>query len=208
MALERGLLRPMIGEPPFAVLMLTIGLGFVIRAVAGAIWGNQPRAIDSPFAGEVIEVSGLIIGYENIAIVAGTALLCALLYLFFRFTRIGLAMQAASQNQLAAFYLGIPVKRVSALGHIRRHRRAAGILWRRYRSSTRSWAGRPSRPLRRPSGGSAAFPRHRRRSHHRIVNSCGPLSAPGLSEVSAFVYLLAMFLRPQGIFATLQQKKV
>ena len=45
MALERAVLRPMIGEPPFAVLMLTIGLGFVLRAVAGAIWGNQPRAL-------------------------------------------------------------------------------------------------------------------------------------------------------------------
>ena len=53
--LERAVLRPMIGEPPFAVLMLTIGLGFVLRAVAGAIWGNQPRALDSPFAGGTFE---------------------------------------------------------------------------------------------------------------------------------------------------------
>ncbi|MYF28842.1 MAG: branched-chain amino acid ABC transporter permease, partial [Gammaproteobacteria bacterium] len=113
--LERGVLRPMIGEPPFAVLMLTIGLGFVLRAVAGAIWGNQPRALNSPFAGGTFDIGGLIIGYENVAIVAGTALLCGTLYLFFRFTRVGVAMQAASQNQLAAFYVGIPVKRVFAL---------------------------------------------------------------------------------------------
>ena len=66
MALERGLLRTMIGEPPLAVLMLTIGLGFVIRAVAGAIWGNQPRALNSPFAGGILEIRGLIVGYENI----------------------------------------------------------------------------------------------------------------------------------------------
>jgi len=37
--LERVVLRPMIGQPPFSVLMLTIGLGFILRAVAGAIWG-------------------------------------------------------------------------------------------------------------------------------------------------------------------------
>ena len=42
---ERLILRPMIGEPPFSVLMLTIGLGFVLRAGAGAIWGNEPRTI-------------------------------------------------------------------------------------------------------------------------------------------------------------------
>ena len=94
-ALERGVLRPMIGEPPFAVLMLTIGLGFVLRAVAGAIWGNQPRTLDSPFAGGTFDIGGLIIGYENVAIVLGTALLCGALYLFFRLTRIGVAMQAA-----------------------------------------------------------------------------------------------------------------
>ena len=113
--LERTVLRPMIGEPPFAVLMLTIGLGFVLRAVAGAIWGNQPRALDSPFAGGTFDLGGLIVGYDNIAIVVGTVILCGALYLFFRFTRVGVAMQAASQNQLAAFYVGIPVKRVFAL---------------------------------------------------------------------------------------------
>ena len=42
MLVERLLLRPMIGEPPFAVLMLTIGLGFILRAVAGTIWGSEP----------------------------------------------------------------------------------------------------------------------------------------------------------------------
>ncbi|MCZ6888321.1 MAG: branched-chain amino acid ABC transporter permease, partial [Gammaproteobacteria bacterium] len=113
--LERLLLRPMIGEPPFAVLMLTIGLGFVLRAIAGAIWGSEPHTLASPYAGGVIRIGELIIGYENLAIVIGTALLCLALFLFFKFTRVGVAMQAASQNQLAAFYVGIPVKRVFSL---------------------------------------------------------------------------------------------
>ncbi|MDH3643720.1 MAG: branched-chain amino acid ABC transporter permease, partial [Gammaproteobacteria bacterium] len=112
MILERLLLRPMIGEPHFAVLMLTIGLGFILRAVAGAIWGNEPRVLDAPYVGEVIRFGELVVGYENIAIVIGTAVLCGLLYVFFRFTRLGVAMQAASQNQLAAYYVGIPVKRI------------------------------------------------------------------------------------------------
>ena len=214
MALERGLLRPMIGEPPFAVLMLTIGLGFVIRAIAGAIWGNQPRALDSPFAGEIVELGGLIIGYENIAIVVGTALLCALLFLFFRFTRIGIAMQAASQNQLAAFYVGIPVKRVFSLvwGISAAIAAAAGILVA------------PVSLIDPLMGlvGIKAFAA-------AIVGGFGSLPGAiiggliigiaeqfvglylpaGLSEVSAFVILLVMlFLRPEGIFATLQQKKV
>ena len=85
--LERLLLRPMIGEPHFSVLMLTIGLGFILRAIAGATWGNEPRALDTPYAGGVFDLDGLIIGYENAVIVVGTGLLCTLLFLFFRFTR-------------------------------------------------------------------------------------------------------------------------
>ncbi len=214
MALERGLLRPMIGEPPFAVLMLTIGLGFVIRAIAGAIWGNQPRALDSPFAGQIVELGGLIIGYENIAIVVGTALLCALLFLFFRFTRIGIAMQAASQNQLAAFYLGIPVKRVFSLvwGISAAIAAAAGILVAPV-SLIDPLMGLVGIKAFAAAivGGFGSLP-------GAIVGGLiigiaeqfvGLYLPAGLSEVSAFVILLVMlFLRPEGIFATLQQKKV
>lgn len=214
MALERGLLRPMIGEPPFAVLMLTIGLGFVIRAIAGAIWGNQPRALDSRFAGEIVELGGLIIGYENIAIVVGTALLCALLFLFFRFTRIGIAMQAASQNQLAAFYLGIPVKRVFSLvwGISAAIAAAAGILVAPV-SLIDPLMGLVGIKAFAAAivGGFGSLP-------GAIVGGLiigiaeqfvGLYLPAGLSEVSAFVILLVMlFLRPEGIFATLQQKKV
>ncbi len=214
MALERGLLRPMIGEPPFAVLMLTIGLGFVIRAIAGAIWGNQPRALDSPFAGEVVELRGLIIGYENIAIVVGTAILCLLLYLFFRFTRIGIAMQAASQNQLAAFYVGIPVKRVFSLvwGISAAIAAAAGILVAPV-SLIDPLMGLVGIKAFAAAivGGFGSLP-------GAIVGGLiigiaeqfvGLYLPAGMSEVSAFVILLAMlFLRPEGIFATLQQKKV
>ncbi len=129
--LERVLLRPMIGEPHFAVLMLTIGLGFVLRALAGAIWGNEPRALPMPYVGEVVRMGELVIGYENLAIILGTALLCLLMWLFFRFTRLGVAMQAASQNQLAAFYVGIPVKRMFSLVWALSAAIAAvaGILW-------------------------------------------------------------------------------
>ena len=88
----------MIGEPHFAVLMLTIGLGFVLRALAGAIWGNEPRALPTPYVGEVLRFGELVIGYENLAIILGTAVLCLLMWMFFRFTRVGIAMQAASQE--------------------------------------------------------------------------------------------------------------
>ena len=49
------------------------------------------------------------------ALMATTALLCGALYLMFKYSRVGIAMQATSQNQLAAYYMGIPVKRLNGL---------------------------------------------------------------------------------------------
>ena len=115
MALERSLVRPMIGEPTFAVLMLTVGLGFLLRAFAGGVWGADPKAISNPFSGNVFEYAGVVIGYENLAVIVGTALLCIGLAAYFRFTRLGISMQAASQNQLAAVLVGISVNRVNSI---------------------------------------------------------------------------------------------
>ena len=214
MALERGVLRPMIGEPPFAVLMLTIGLGFVLRAVASAVWGNEPRTLDVPFAGEVIHVGGLVAGYDNLVVIGGTALLCLALWFFFRFSRMGVAMQAASQNQLAAYYSGVPVKRVTSL--------VWGIS-----AAISATAGVLVAPIALidPAMGLVGI----KAFAAAIVGGFGSLPGaivgglvigvaeqfvglylpPGLGEVSAFVILLAMlFVRPQGIFASLQAKKV
>ncbi len=212
--LERLLLRPMIGEPHFAVLMLTIGLGFVLRAVAGAVWGNEPRVLDLPYAGVVWRWDELVFGAENAAIVGGTLLLCGLLYLFFRFTRLGVAMQAASQNQLAAYYVGIPVKRVFSL------------VWA-LSAMIAAFAGVLMAPvsLIDPMMGFIGI----KAFAAAIVGGFGNLPGallgglliglveqfvgrylwPGFSEMSAYVLLLVMLMvRPEGLFATMQQKKV
>ena len=112
--IERLAIRPMIGEPHFSVLMITIGLGFILRALAGFIWGNEPKALATPYSGKVLEVNGVVIGYENIIIILGTLALCCSTAIFFKKTKLGKAMQAASQNQLAAMYVGISVKRINS----------------------------------------------------------------------------------------------
>lgn len=212
--IERLLLRPMIGEPHFAVLMLTIGLGFVLRAVAGAIWGNEPRALATPYSGEVLNFGQVVVGYENLAIIAGTAILCLLMWLFFRFTRLGIAMQAASQNQLAAFYVGIPVKKIFSL------------VWA-LSAAIAAVAGILTAPVSLVDpligfvgikafaaaivGGFGSMP-------GAIIGGLlvgiieqfsGLYLPPGFSDTSAYVLLLVMLLvRPQGLFATMQKKKV
>ncbi len=113
--LDRFVMRPIIGQPHFAGIMLTIGLAFALRGLASLIWGTDDRGLPTPFSNKATDFAGLRIQDSALAIVVATAALCGLLYLFFRHTRLGTAMQAASQNQLAAYLMAIPVKSVFTL---------------------------------------------------------------------------------------------
>lgn len=114
-ALDALILRRVIGQPQFAVVMLTLGLGFIFRAAAGITWGYDSVGFNTPFTNKTANVGGLVLGQDNLSIIVGTVILCGVLYLFFSKTRVGVAMQAASQNQLAAYYMGIPVRTIFSL---------------------------------------------------------------------------------------------
>jgi branched-chain amino acid transport system permease protein len=116
-SIDRLVLRRVLGQPAFAIVMVTIGVGLVIRGLVSMVpgWGTETYTIRAPYSGEVLRVAALAISAERLAVIVMTFALCALLYGFFRFARLGIAMQAASQNQLAAYYMGIPVARVNTL---------------------------------------------------------------------------------------------
>jgi len=113
--LDAVVLRRVIGQPQFAVVMLTLGLAFIFRAGAGLAWTYDSVGFETPFTNRNIKFGSLVLGADNVSIIVGTVILCLVLYLFFSRTRLGIAMQAASQNQLAAYYMGIPVRRVFSL---------------------------------------------------------------------------------------------
>jgi branched-chain amino acid transport system permease protein len=110
--IDAQIMRRIIGQSSASIFILTVAFGFIFRSLAGMIWGWNTLSLNTPFDGKVVISEGLSIGQDRIAIVVATAILCGVLYLFFSRTRFGVAMQAASQNQLAAFYMGIPVKRL------------------------------------------------------------------------------------------------
>src|SRR3954464_1154448 len=93
--LDAVVLRRVIGQPQFAVVMLTLGLGFIFRAYAGITWGYDSVGFETPFTNRTINLHGLILGQDNVSIIVGTVLLCGVLYLFFSHTRLGIAMQAS-----------------------------------------------------------------------------------------------------------------
>ncbi|PPE70131.1 branched-chain amino acid ABC transporter permease [Caldimonas thermodepolymerans] len=115
--MERCVIRPILGQPQFTVVMMTIGAGYVMRGLITMIpeIGTDTHVLPAPYRGEVIRIGPAVLGAEQVVVIAVTALLCAALYLFFKHGKVGIAMQAASQNQLAAYYVGIPVQRLNAL---------------------------------------------------------------------------------------------
>ena len=117
MLVERIVLRPVLGYPQFTVVMITIGVGYVMRGIVTMVpgWGTDTYQIRTPFADEVWKFGGLVVPVQQFAVIVMTMALCAVLYLFFSRTRLGIAMQATSQNQLAAYYMGIPVKLIFSL---------------------------------------------------------------------------------------------
>lgn len=113
--LDALVLRKMFGQSQIAVVILTIALGFIIRFAAGAIWGHEPQSLESPIAGLDVKFGGIVLGLDEVFVIITTLVLTLVLYLFFARTKMGVAMQAASQNQMAAYYMGISVKRVHSL---------------------------------------------------------------------------------------------
>ena len=115
--LERLVIRPILGQPAFSIVMLTIGIGYVARGfitMMPAI-GTETHTLPVPYKDQIWKVGGLVLNVEQMAVIGVTAVLCAVLYALFRYSKLGIAMQAASQNQLAAYYMGIPVKRLNGI---------------------------------------------------------------------------------------------
>jgi len=114
--IERITIRPLIGQPVWAIVILTIGLGYIFRAVASMVpqWGTDTYGFSTPFSNQFLRSGELVIAQDYMFIIISTVVLILLLAAFFRFTKMGVAMRATSQNQLAAVYMGIRVNRVFA----------------------------------------------------------------------------------------------
>jgi branched-chain amino acid transport system permease protein len=112
---ERVAMRPIQGAPPVNALIATVALWIIFHHLAGWIWGYDPLPFPSPFSPDPINVLGARIAQNSLGIIAVSLLVMAMLYLFFEYTRTGIAMRAASMNRRAAQLMGINVGRVAML---------------------------------------------------------------------------------------------
>ncbi|MCC2108307.1 MAG: branched-chain amino acid ABC transporter permease, partial [Hyphomicrobiales bacterium] len=214
MAMERLVVRPILGYPQFSIVMATIGLGMVLRALAGMFWGTDDLRIETPFSKGVVHMGPLVISADNLSIIVATALLCVILYSFFRFTRMGVAMQAVSQNMLAAYYMGIPVKKMfAAIWAISAMvATTAGILLApiTFIHANLGFLGLKAFPAA-VLGGFTSIPGAL--AGGVIIGIVETLSGfylpEGFKDIAAYVVLLAvLLLRPQGLFGGAALKKV
>jgi branched-chain amino acid transport system permease protein len=114
--IERVLLRPLIGQPILAIIILTLALGGFIRASIIFIWGNEWLSFPPLFPAGGIELGKItILSYPHLFFFLVSTLLILSLGIYYRYSRSGLAMRVTADDTIVAKLLGINVTRVLAI---------------------------------------------------------------------------------------------
>ncbi len=213
---ERAVIRPILGQPAFSIVMLTIGIGYVFRGVITMlpVVGTETHVLPVPYKDQIWKLGGLILNVEQMVVIAVTALLCVALFGLFRYSKLGIAMQASSQNQLAAYYMGIPVKRLNAIVWALAAAVAAiaGILLApiTFVHANMGFIGLKAFPAAVVGGFSSLPGAIVGGLVIGIVESLsGFYMADGFKDIAAYVVVLIMLmLKPNGLFGERLRKKV
>ncbi len=115
-AVERVLIRPVENKPVLAIVIVTIGLLIALNGLAGWIWGADVKAFDSPFPNDTWDISGVAVSVQDVGVFCVSIATVLLLWAFFNFTTLGLAMRAVAVNPTASRLVGVRVGWMLALG--------------------------------------------------------------------------------------------
>ena len=113
---ERVIIRPVENAPILTIVIVCIGLLVIFNSVAGWIYSYIQKPFPTPFPGEPIKIGNIFLGKHDLGEIGVTLVVLVLLFAFFRFTTLGLAMRAAAQNPVASRLVGIRVGWMLALG--------------------------------------------------------------------------------------------
>ncbi|MCY4572541.1 MAG: branched-chain amino acid ABC transporter permease, partial [Gemmatimonadetes bacterium] len=112
LAIERLVLRPLIGEPIVSMIIVTIGLSSILRGLVNAIWGPSPRAFESFLPAGTVEIGPAVLSAGRLLSIPIALAVLAALWLFSPHPRDGIAMRAIADDQQAALSMGISIPRV------------------------------------------------------------------------------------------------
>ena len=110
--IERFALRPLIAQPILALITVTLGIGYFIEGVVTFIWPWSVDALPRLFPREVVHIGPAVVSQEYVWVVGICLVVFVLLTLFFRYHRMGIAMRATADDQMAVQACGIPVTAV------------------------------------------------------------------------------------------------
>lgn len=214
LALERIFIRPMLGEPVFAVVMVTVGLAVILRGVTIMIWGPDPATFPVGLPETVVHLGPVPFYPVQLVLIACMALVTLVAWLFLRFSRLGIAMRAVAAHETAARLVGIGVARIHAFAWMFSAAIAsiAGVLFAaNFKLAPDMWFQ-----------GMKAFPAVILGGLDSVIGAAlGGLVigvvenlfqgyvGQGLREISGFVVIvLVLMLRPYGLFGSREIERV
>ncbi len=118
LAIERLTLRPLVGQPVLAIIMMTIALATVLEGLATLIWGGRYETYHGVLPTITLSVGEISLPPETLIGVMVSIVVVALLMLFFRYTRSGLEMMATAEDEQVVQSAGIKVTTVYALSWV------------------------------------------------------------------------------------------
>jgi len=113
--IERLALRPLIGQPVLAAIMVTLALSYTLKGIVLLVWGGHPQVLPKFLPGKIIRLGGVVLSHELLWTFGITLLVYALFLLFYRFSKAGLDMRATAEDHQLAQSRGISVRRIFAL---------------------------------------------------------------------------------------------
>jgi branched-chain amino acid transport system permease protein len=115
-AVERVVIKPVERASVLTVVIVTIGLALLFNGLASAIWGSEVKEFPSAFSTRTVDLGGVAISVQDVGVIAVSLVLVLALWLFFRFTKLGLALRAAAVNPDESRLVGVRVGWMLAVG--------------------------------------------------------------------------------------------
>ncbi|MGC5584540.1 branched-chain amino acid ABC transporter permease [Ornithinimicrobium sp. W1665] len=115
---ERFILRPMVGEDPISIIMVTIGLSMLLSALVQMFYGTSPKSQPAILPRGSVEFFGATVPLNRLLVILIAAIVLTAFTIFFRRSRHGIAMRAVADDQQAAMTMGISVRRIFALAWV------------------------------------------------------------------------------------------
>ena len=208
--IERFILRPLIAQPILSLITVTLGMAFFIEGAVSFIWPKSVAALPRFFPQDPIRIGTAVVSQEYLWAAAISLILFGLLSLYFKYHKMGIAMRATADDQMAVQACGFPVTRIfsrswmlacvlAAVGGVLMSS-IGGITFGLVHTGLKAFSVVILGGLDSFLGAIIAGPLI------GLAETIGggyltPLTWPGVREVIPFIIIvLVMFLKPYGLF--------